>query len=536
MDTVIKLRDLTFGFEDSDSPVLRRINLEFAQGEFALICGPTGSGKSTLLKTLTGLVPFYSSGNLSGEIWINRVQFAGRQPHEFSHVVGYVNQQPEGAFVSETVVEELAFGMEQLGLPEQEMLANIEHFSELFGLTELLHQSVESLSGGQQQRVAIAAALACGQKILLLDEPTSALDVQASDELLNVLKRLCHEHGITVLLAEHRIERAIALVDSVTVVHGDGSATKANVAQGLDPILRDYRMVPPVIELGQRLGWAPLPLSIERASAKWASSPARLNIDAAGRAPQPVAATPALSARGLGVSYAGNPALQPTDIDLMPGRIHALMGPNGSGKTSLLWALQGSLKHQGEVWLSNGQAPRSLNPLERIRHIAMVPQTAADLLVLNSVSAELEDSDNFAQLAPGTTAKTLATLAGRIDPNRHPHDLSAGQQLALVLAIQLAKGAPILLLDEPTRGLDYEAKRNLAKQLEILADRGIAVLFASHDVEFVALIADQVTLIQAGRIRNTGEASKVLGQLADHAPQVFQVTKQAWRVSQVQPK
>jgi energy-coupling factor transport system ATP-binding protein len=537
---VISIKDLSFTFANSESPVLRRINLDFEPGEFALICGPTGSGKSTLLRALTGLVPFYSSGQLSGEVWLEGNQLAGKQPHEFSHLVGYVNQQPEGAFVSETVIEELAFGMEQLGLPVETMKQNIANYAELLGITELLHSNLEFLSGGQQQRVAIAAALACGQKILLLDEPTSALDVTAADDLLALLKRLCSEHGITVLLAEHRIERAIGMVDSVTVVHGDGSANKAMVASGLDPVLRDYRMVPPVIELGQRLGWNPLPLSVQSAKITWTKEPGLVEIEQSMEVPAVNAASgePSIDASGVSVSYGSQVALNSANLRLYPGTIHALMGPNGSGKTSLLWALQGSLKHTGLVRVSTAEegaqaTPESFSAQERIRHIAMVPQTAADLLVLTSVSAELEESDRFAGAASGSTAKSFASLAGRIDPSRHPHDLSAGQQLALVLAIQLAKGASNILLDEPTRGLDYQAKRNLASQLQSLAAAGKAVLFASHDVEFVALVADTVTLIEDGRLTLEGPASRVLATLGAHAPQVMQVTGKAWRTEQV---
>jgi energy-coupling factor transport system ATP-binding protein len=214
------------------------------------------------------------------------------------------------------------------------------------------------------------------------------------------------------------------------------------------------------------------------------------------------------------------------------------MGPNGSGKTSLLWALQGSLKHTGLVQVKVDAAgasatPSSLSSQDRINHIAMVPQTAADLLVLTSVSAELEESDRFAGAPSGTTAKSFAALAGRIDPSRHPHDLSAGQQLALVLSIQLAKGASNVLLDEPTRGLDYQAKRNLANQLIALATQGKAILFASHDVEFVALVADTVTLIHDGKLTLEAPARQVLATLGSHAPQVMQVTGRAWRTEQV---
>jgi energy-coupling factor transport system ATP-binding protein len=426
--------------------------------------------------------------------------------------------------------------MEQLGHPAKEMQERIANLAQTFGLKELLNSNLESLSGGQQQRVAIASALACGQRVLLLDEPTSALDVEATDELLTLLRKICDERGVTVLLAEHRIERAIGLVDSICVISGDGSATKAMVSEGLDPILRNYRMVPPVIELGQKMGWTPLPLNLSAASDLWETEPGLVTLEDSISALAPDTASNNLIARDLTVSYGQQVALRDANLNLVEGTIHAVMGPNGSVKTSLLWALQGSVKYQGSVLLKNGASPKDFSPIERIKHIAMVPQSAADLLVMSTVSAELADSDLFANVPLGTTASSFASMAGRIDPNRHPHDLSAGQQLALVLAIQLAKGAPTLLLDEPTRGLDYQAKRELASQLAKLAAQGKAILFASHDVEFVALIADHVSLIRDGRIVDSGVASKVLAGLGTHAPQVLQVTGLAWRVDQVASK
>ena len=527
---MISIRDLTFSFSDGESPVLRRLNLDFASGEFALICGPTGSGKSTLLRALNGLIPHHSSGLLSGEVFIDGIQYAGKQPHEVAHLIGFVNQQPEGAFVTDTVLEELAYGMEQLGIAEPVMRERIEKFADLFGLADLLDSNLDSLSGGQQQRVAIAAALIAGQQILLLDEPTSALDVESAHQLLLLLKELSRSQGITVLLAEHRIERVLDLVDSVTVVHGDGSASKALTSDGLDAVLRNYKMVPPVIELAQKMAWQPIPLNVASARSSWEKKPGTIS-------PKP-AAKPGerlLSAQSITVKYGMTKAVSDASFELHAGSITALVGPNGSGKSSLLWALQGSLEFSGQVLLSGGETPANYSAQARLKHLALVPQNASDLLVLGSIAKELEDSDAFADAPQGTTAEIFRRLAGRLDPSRHPRDLSSGQQLALVLSIQLAKGASIIVLDEPTRGLDYEAKRKLAAQLTELKSQGKCILIASHDVEFVAVVADDVMLLRNGEIAAKGTASYVLPTLSDHAPQVWQVTRAAMTVGEVEP-
>lgn len=520
---MIQLIDLTFSFADAESPTLNRINLGFEDGEFALVCGPTGSGKSTLLKAMNGLVPHFTSGNLSGQINLANKNLAGAKPHEFAPYVGFVNQQAETSFVADRVDEEIAFGLEQLGFTQTDMHSRIKATAQLLGLSEVVCDNLTELSGGQQQRVAIAAALAVGQKILLLDEPTSELDPAAANELLVLLRDIAHENQITVLIAEHRIERALDLVDSVTVVHGDSTVNKAMKADGLDPILLDYRMVPPAVELGQRLHWKPLALSVSEAKTKWLQSAARVESNVR----PPLANTRvALELSNVSIKYGDHTALDNASFTLSQSSITALMGPNGSGKSSLMWAMQGSQGHLGEIKLASGEQPSQLKPLERLAHIAMVPQTATDLLMHNSISEELSDSDEVADVPNGTTSQIFATLAGRIDPKRHPRDLSHGQQLSLALAIQMAKGANILLLDEPTRGLDYQSKRQLADLLDSLRASGRSILVASHDVEFLALVADEIIRVENGKVVSHGPSLQVLAELGELAPQIWQVTQQ----------
>jgi len=260
---MIQLKDLSFSYLKSDgskvseTPQLNNVNLSINAGEFVLVCGPTGSGKSTFLKALNGLAPSFTGGVIEGELIIDGVNLIGLEPHEFASKVGYVNQQPENAFVGDTVIDEIVYCAEQLGLPVSEIKSSVEKISALLETSDLLERPLATLSGGQQQRVAIASALVAGQKILLLDEPTSALDLEGASEVLRVLQRLSSEEGVTVLLAEHRISRVIAAVDSVLVVHGDGSVTKGPT----ETQFNDSRFAPPIIELGLKLGWKPLPVS-----------------------------------------------------------------------------------------------------------------------------------------------------------------------------------------------------------------------------------------------------------------------------------
>lgn len=525
---MIELSNLTFSFDQAESPTLNRLNLSYRAGELGLVCGPTGSGKSTLLKAINGLAPHFTAGAASGSIHIHGQEFLGKPPFEFSRLVGYVSQQAENSFVADLVAEEIAFGMEQLGISPDEMSRRIAQVAKQLDIEHLLEQNVTTLSGGQQQRVAIAAALAAGQKVLLLDEPTSELDAASGHELLLLLRKLADQENLCVLIAEHRIERALGLVDSVTVVHGDGTASKAE-KNDMHALLNDYRMVPPAVELGQALDWKPLPLTIESAAKHWSRMPKHPLVNNKATTPEKVL----LEASLVSVRYSNLKAVDQVSLQLFESEILGLMGPNGSGKSSLLWALQGTQPFDGAVNLTtSGKSPAALPQAERLAHITLVPQAAADLLMFNSISEELADSDRVAKQPNATTAAIFADLAGRIDPKRHPRDLSAGQQLALVLAIQLAKGAQIFLLDEPTRGLDYQSKKQLAAQLKALKKQNHAILLSSHDVEFLSLVSDRVIRLESGQIAAQGSPKEILGELGELAPQIWQVTQSALTVSQ----
>ena len=514
---MIELRDVSFGYQGSERPTLNRVNLTFASGEFALICGATGSGKSTLLRIMNGLSPHFTGGVLSGSLNIQGQDSTGLLPHDLAALVGFVNQQPEASFVADSVEEELAFGMEQLGLDPALIRLGIDRVAKILEIEDLLERPLDWLSGGQQQRVAIASALAAGQKILLLDEPTSALDPNAAAEILKVLKNISETHGVTVILVEHRIERVIDLVDSIVVVAADGLVTKGGIEQ-----FKNYHLVPPVIALSKAMKWEPLTSSLKDARALWKTTGQAVTLPESKTQETEVG----LRVKDISVSYQNKLALQPISFDLRQSEVVAVMGPNGSGKSSLLWAIQGSGPRTTGTATTQFGDPINSRPDQRLRIATLVPQKASDLLFLNSLADELKESDSFADVGPATTATIFEQLAGRLDPKLHPRDLSAGQQLALVLALQLVKDAAIVLLDEPTRGLDYQAKRLLARQIHKLKGQGKSILLASHDIEFVALVADRILLLEKGSLVSDLPVIETLGHNSPLATQIASVTKQ----------
>ncbi|WP_328787311.1 ABC transporter ATP-binding protein [Streptomyces sp. NBC_00273] len=527
---MIHFDQVTVQYEDTAEPVLRDVDLTVEEGELCLVVGHTGVGKSTLLGAVNGLVPHFTGGTLYGRVVVDGRDTAEHPPRELADVVGVVGQDPLDGFVTDTVEEELAYAMEQLAIPPATMRKRVEETLDLLGLADLRHRALHELSGGQQQRVAIGSVLTAHPRILVLDEPTSALDPTAAEEVLAAVTRLVHDLGVTVLLAEHRLERVVQYADRVIHLPGDGRVVCGPPAE----VFRTSSIAPPIVELGRAAGWDPLPLSIR--DARRAAAPVRTRL--AGTTPPPVrpdpAAAPAelLKARGVTVTYQGVPAVREVALHLRGGEITALMGRNGSGKSSLLWALQGSgPRKAGTVSIpaaadgGKDADPQKLSAAEARRLVGLVPQTPTDLLYLESVQQELDQADS--ESAVGADAPTargiLDRLAPGIDDATHPRDLSEGQKLALVLAIQLSAAPKVLLLDEPTRGLDYRAKAELIRIVDDLAAEGRAVVISTHDVEFVARAADRVVVMAEGDIVADGPTGEIIVASPVFAPQTAKI-------------
>ncbi|QWZ06401.1 ATP-binding cassette domain-containing protein [Nocardioides panacis] len=529
---MIELHQVGVTFADADEPVLSGVDLSIPEGELVLVVGRTGSGKTTLLRTLNGLVPHFSGGTLHGRVVVDGRDTRQHRPRDLADVVGYVGQDPLAGFVTDTVEDELAYGMESLGLAPDVMRKRVEETLDLLGLAEVRNRPVADLSGGQQQRVAIGSVLTTHPRVLVLDEPTSALDPLAAEEVLATLQRLVHDLGLTVVLAEHRLERVVQYADRVVLVPGG----RAPVVSGTpEQVLRDAPVAPPVVELGRIAGWDPLPLSVR--DARRLAGPLREQL-AAVEAPERTG-TGAASAAGaagtvattedLVVSYGRVPALRGVTTRLGRGEVVALMGRNGAGKSTLLKTLVGMKRASSGRVLVDGLDPAGLRPSALLRHVGMVPQVPADLLYAASVGRECEQADQDARVPAGTTLALFRRLSPGVPVEQHPRDLSEGQRLTLALAIVLAVRPPLLLLDEPTRGLDYTAKHRLVEILRDLADEGHAVLLATHDVELVAEVATRVLVIADGELVADGPTADVVVSSPAFAPQVAKVlAPQRW--------
>jgi len=516
MTQVLAVDRLTYAYPDAPAPALDDVTLHVEEGELVVLAGRSGSGKSTLLRLASGLVPHVHGGTVSGTAIVAGMDVRDHGPGELAAVTGSLFQDPETQVVMGTVRNELAFPLENRGESPAAIARGVEEAALALGIAHLLERPTHALSGGEVQRVALAAALVGRPQLVLLDEPTSQLDPVAGDELIGLLRRLNEEWGTTILLAEHRLERCLTAADRV-IAMADG-----RIACDADPqsFLTWAHDAAPALETpGARLlanvGLSPAPVGVKQARstlrAHGALPPNALlppNADRAGGAGETILAAPpakssspatgparhgnrapALKLRGVWVEPKGHPPiLRGVDLSIAPGQRVALMGRNGAGKSTLL-------RHVA------GLASPTRGKIERSGRVALLLQNPNDYLVHERVAEE----------AP---TEALAAVGLSDFADRHPRDLSGGERQRLALAIVLGgedvEPPAVLCLDEPTRGMDRAHKADLAVLLGRLSATGTALLVATHDPEFAALVADRVVLLADGAPIADGAAADVL--------------------------
>jgi energy-coupling factor transport system ATP-binding protein len=498
-----------------DAPALVDVDLDVHAGDIALVIGTSGSGKSTLLRCANGLVPHSSGGRFSGSVVVGDRSTREHKPRELADAVGFVHQDPEAQFVVDHVETDLAFVLENLGTDAQAMRRRVEEVLDALAIAHLRDRSPASLSGGERQRCAIAGALASAPAVLVLDEPTSQLDPQGADDVLAALARLNADLGTTILLAEHRLERAAPLAHRAIVVERGSIASDGDPAR----VVAGYDGAPPVTHLGRLLGWEPLPLTVREARAHAAAEP---HPPAPAPAVGGAAGSVVLRAQGLACSIGGRRVLDGVDLDLAQGEVVALLGRNGSGKTTLLRTLAGLLP---------AEAGR-VEPVDDAR-VAYVPQDPNTLLFAPTVAEELAATLRLlGRRDPAAIEQWLDRLGLGALRDRHPRSLSGGERQRVAIAAVAVGGAPVLLLDEPTRGMDAASRAALEAALHAHRDVGGATILATHDVELAARCATRVVVLGDGDIVAHGPARDVLsGSL--FAPQVLRVLPPFLTVAEV---
>jgi energy-coupling factor transport system ATP-binding protein len=510
-------RGVSFAYPDATRAALDGVELEVEAGEILLVVGSSGSGKSTLLRAANGLVPHASGGRLAGEVVAFGRSTRSHRPRELADVVGFVHQDPEAQFVVEHVERDIAFVLENLGHDRHAMRRRVEEVLDALGIAHLRDRLPSTLSGGERQRCAIAGAIAATPAALVLDEPTSQLDPQGADDVLAAVARLNADLGTTILLAEHRLDRAAPLADRAVVVAA-GRLLGPPGPPGVT--LSTYPGAPPVTGLGRLLGWDPPPLTVREARRLAAAAALPLPAPAADPAPAPAPGDPLLAAAGLGVDLGGRVVLRAVSLTVSRGEVVSLLGRNGSGKTTLLRSLAGlAAPARGRVTREAG--------------VAYVPQDPNTMLFAPTVRAEVNETLRLlGRRDRGEVDRWLDTLGLAGVADHHPRSLSGGERQRVAIAAVAVGGADVLLLDEPTRGMDAASRAALERAMRTHGEAGGAVVLATHDVELAARAATRAVVLGDGDVVATGPARDVLsGSL--FAPQVLRVAPPFLTVDEV---
>jgi energy-coupling factor transport system ATP-binding protein len=508
---VVTFAGVGFAYGD-EAPALTDVDLAVAPGDVVLVVGPSGSGKSTLLRAVNGLVPHATGGHFQGTVTVAGRRTRDHRPRDLADTVGFVHQDPEAQFVVDEVEHDIAFALENLGMAPAAMRRRVEEVLDALGIAHLRLRSPSTLSGGERQRAAVAGALATAPDVLVLDEPTSELDPQGADDVLAAVARLNADLGTTILLAEHRLERAAPLAD-LAVRLDDGRLTGPDTVPA---ILADYDGAPPVTHLGHLLGWSPPPLTVR--DARRAARDTELPEPGPARVTTP--GDPVLAAHGLQVRLGEQLALRGVDVEVGRGEVVALLGRNGSGKTTLLRALAGLVEP-------------TKGAVDTAARVAYLPQDPNALLFAPTVRAELEHTLRLlARRDEGTVDAWLDRLGLHGLADRHPRSLSAGQRQRVAIGAVAVGGADVLLLDEPTRGIDPPSAAALEHAVAEHAAGGGAVVLATHDVELAARCTTRAVVLGDGEVVASGPARDVLaGSL--FAPQVLRVVPPFLTVAEV---
>ena len=490
------IRDLTFSYPEQPQPALRSLSLTVERGEFLVICGPSGCGKSTLLRQLkTVLAPH---GRRTGELLLEGRPLDSLSQREQAERIGFVQQSPENQLVTDKVWHELAFGLESLGYDTPTIRRRVAEMASFFGIQNWFHKNVAELSGGQKQLLNLAAVMALQPSVLILDEPTSQLDPIAASDFLATLSRINRELGTTVILTEHRLEEAFGFASRVAVLEKGAllcTGTPAEVGAALKSAgSAMFLAMPAAMRIWSAVdSGAPCPVSV-RDGRRWLLDYAAAHPLKALPEEGPPPETEALiSARELWFKYDQDrpDVVKGLSLEVRRGQLLALLGGNGTGKTTSLKLLAGLKK----PWRGE---------LEIRGTIGMLPQDPQTLFVRPTVREDLLEVLPRAERKDAALERvvSLCRLTELLD--RHPYDLSGGEQQRAALAKLLLRDPDILLLDEPTKGLDAEFKQSFGQILQTLQRSGVAILMVSHDIEFCAKYADRCALFFDGNIVTEG--------------------------------
>ncbi len=519
-ECLIDISKLSYTYPGREEPSLCEVDLTVRAGEFVLISGPTGCGKSTLLRTMNGIIPHDSGGDLTGSVAV-----LGRETREAEFVwlssrVGLVFQSPEDQLFSSRPADEVAFGLENLNLEPDEIRKRVRWALEEVGLADCADTPVAELSGGQKQRLAIAAVIAMHPKVLVLDEPLSQLDPAGAEQVLEVLTKLKEDLGLTIVLVEHRMHAVVGPADRVVLMESGRIVLDRETGRAFDDLGLYERLglrVPEPAELMQKLGRNERPLSVGDAVALLGKASAKVRSRRPERAEttRRESAEPLVELKSVSVGYGRRmpDVLHEVDLHIFPGDVVAVMGANGSGKSTLLYTLLGSLRPSsgsGSVLGRDVTSRRRISP-----GVAMLLQNPDLMLLADRVDEEVAAGPTnlglSEQEACQKASETMRALGIDDLSAEPPLALSRGQRLRVALASILSMSPKLLLLDEPTTGQDRTQIESMMDHLVAPVD-GAAVVFCTHDMQTAARYANRVVVLSEGRVAADGAPAEIFAR------------------------
>jgi energy-coupling factor transport system ATP-binding protein len=524
---LLEIENLSYAYPGCEEAALKDVTLSVRQGEFLLLLGASGSGKSTLCRAVNGLVPHFYGGRIEGSVRVDGTETVSSTVAELSRTVGMVFQDPENQMVTDNTLSEVAFGLENTGLDRLQMRKRVEEVLASLRLSDMRDSSINELSGGQKQKVALASVLVMHPKVLVLDEPTSQLDPISAEDFLSQLKALNDELGLVVILAEHRVERCFHFADRVVVLD-HGRITYAGEPSGMIEWSRGKRWVPlpPITRLFLEGKGNGVPLTVKQGRLKIADMlPARVTAEdpVAPAMPKPKRKekrkddrpSPAVEVSGLWHVYdGGTEAVRGVDLVIERGEFVAIVGENGSGKTSLVKHFNGLLRpDKGKVTIE-GRNAKGVDVAELARTCGMLGQNPNLQLLAPTTSEELEITlaamDVPRESWSALIDEALEMLEIAEFRGANPQDLSCGERERVALASVLVYKPDILVLDEPTRGVDQGTKDRLAAYLRRYNSEGHTIILVTHDLEFAAECCDRVLMMGNGQVLADGDKHDVL--------------------------
>ncbi len=529
---MIRIRDLTFHYADASKPALRNVNLDIEDGEFVLVIGPSGCGKTSLCRCFNGLIPHFYGGKVTGRLEVEGLDVMRHATRELATHVGMVFQDPENQLVYMEVQREIAFGLENLAFPRDVIAKRMEESLDTLGISGLRHRQVHDLSGGEKQKVVIASVLALHPDILVLDEPTSELDPKGAEEVLSIVQRLNDELGITVVLVEHRLDRVVHLVDRMIVMDEGGIIADGSPRTVLSngDITRVGAGVPPIVRMVQRLRDGGLNVDDIPLTVKQGRSMLKDVFMKAGESTLYGNETAAKGKTAIEIdrlwhAYPDGPtALKNVSLRICQGEFVAVMGRNASGKTTLVKHINGLLKPTKGKAVVTGIDTRRATIAQMSRKVGFIFQNPNDHIFADTVEEEIAFILKNRGFDGGEIAarvdEMLEMFALKEFRRQYPRSLSGGERQRVALASVLVAGPEILILDEPTRGMEYRLKSELMRFLNGYREKGNTVVLVTHDVETVAEYADRVILLSEGRIVVDGNKRDVLSRALFFSPQI----------------